>query len=143
MLGSLVAAFSIDDWIGPACSFAGGTLPRCLDHPPYYGSRGTIEGAGGRPRGHRGPLEGEVKEERLAAAMAENVHNAVQAEAARLRGELEGAGHSLPFFLPTNPSLWAMFATFSLDAPCSGWWRVEEGGPSLDRLASRCPGGGE
>jgi hypothetical protein len=41
----------------------------------------------------------EVKEERLAATMAENICDAAQAEAARLRTELEGMGRSLSLFL--------------------------------------------
>jgi hypothetical protein len=60
----------------------------------------------------------EVKEEWLAMMTAENIHDATQVEAAHLRMELQGMGHSLSLLLPTGASLWAAFLTCGLDAPC-------------------------
>jgi hypothetical protein len=74
--------------------------------------------------------------------IAENVRDAVQAEVACLWEELRGTGRSLSFLLPTSPGLWAVFAMSTLDAPCLCWCRVKGGGMSLDRAASRVPGGG-
>jgi hypothetical protein len=61
----------------------------------------------------------EVEEERLAATMAENIRDAAQAEAARLRTELEGMGHSLSLFLTAGAGLQALLPVLGLDAPCS------------------------
>lgn len=57
----------------------------------------------------------EAEQERLVVAMVENIHDGAQVEAAHLRAELEGLGHSLPISLPTSTALWAVFLVFSFD----------------------------
>jgi hypothetical protein len=47
----------------------------------------------------------------------ENICDAAQAEAAHLRTELKGMGHSLSLLLPVGASLRAVFLVFGLNAP--------------------------
>jgi hypothetical protein len=48
---------------------------------------------------------------------AENIYDAVQAEVARLRAELEGMGRSLPLLLPAGAVLRATLLMYSFDVP--------------------------
>jgi hypothetical protein len=75
-------------------------------------------------------------------AMVENVHDVVQEEASRLREELKGTGHSLPFLLLAGPGPRVVLAAFNLDASHLCWCRGEGGGRPLDGAASGVPGGG-
>jgi hypothetical protein len=56
----------------------------------------------------------EVEEERLVAATAEDMRDMAKAQAARMRFELGGAGHSLSSLLFAGAKSWSEFSTLTL-----------------------------
>ena len=76
------------------------------------------------------------------AATAENFRDMAQAEAACLREELKGVGHSpSPFLLPVASRLWSAFMHyFNVSNHC--WCRVVGGSMLSRRATSTTLGGG-
>ena len=109
MPGSLTATFSVVDQTGPVCSSMGAPSHSA----PLMPSTAVIEVSWKEREDAIGATEDarrEAKEERVAAAAAEDVRDAAQAEADHLREELEGVGRSPSLFLlPIASRLQATF----------------------------------